>query len=112
VIPYAVDTMRSWGVWNVEPHLSAHPIWFLGSSTEMGIVGPFRCPLGPTLGPLSPADSGIAPRQERQIVRSALGLHGFLPEYGFAAIGLTSRGSAVRVRQRPLGEDHAPQSLR
>jgi hypothetical protein len=47
-----------------------------------GMLGPFMCPLGPFLGPFDPASSDISFRQERQIVRSALGLHGFLPEFG------------------------------
>jgi len=38
--------------------------------------------LGPFLGLFNPAASGIIFRQERQIVRPALGLHGFLPEIG------------------------------
>jgi hypothetical protein len=72
------------------------PIWadLVGEAQ----VGPFRCPLGPTLGLLCPADSDITPRQERQIVHPALGLHGFLSGFGYAAIGLTSRGSLVRVQ--------------
>ena len=35
------------------------------------LLCPFLCPLGPALGPLSPAASGIARGQERQIVRPA-----------------------------------------
>ncbi len=38
--------------------------------------------LGPILGPLDPAASDIHSWQERQIVRSALDLHGFLPDFG------------------------------
>ena len=41
------------------------------------------CPLGLFLGLFSPAASDIVFRQERQIVRPALGLHGFLPEIGY-----------------------------
>jgi hypothetical protein len=45
-------------------------------------LSPFRCPLSPFLGPFDPAASDIVFQQERQIVRPALGLHGFLPEFG------------------------------
>ena len=57
---------------------------------------PFRCPLGPLLGPLIPADSGIIGRQERQIVRSTSDLHGFLPGFG------CFRGRLISVRSDPL----------
>ena len=59
---------------------------------------PFRCPLGPLLGPLSPADSGIARGQERQIVRPAWGLHVFLPGFATSWMRFGSRGSAVQIR--------------
>ncbi len=39
---------------------------------EDRVVCPLLCPLGPALGPLIPADSGIDAGQERQIVRPAL----------------------------------------
>ena len=54
---------------------------------------PFRCPLGPLLGPLIPADSGIIRRQERQIVRSTSDLHGFLPGFGQSSRRMGFRGS-------------------
>ncbi len=53
---------------------------------------PFRCPLGPALGPLITADSGIVRRQVRQIVRSTSDLHGFLPGFG------RSRSRLISVR--------------
>ena len=45
-------------------------------------VGARSCVIGPVFGPFDAAASDIVIRQERQIVRPALGLHGFLPEFG------------------------------
>lgn len=46
---------------------------------EGATLGLSRCRLGPILGLLGSAGSGIAYQQERQIVRPALSLQGFLP---------------------------------
>ena len=47
-------------------------------------------------------------RQERQIVRPALGLHGFLPEYGRFRGRLISVRSEVQIFPGPLREMEAP----
>lgn len=49
----------------------------------------------PILALFDPAASDMVFRQERQIVRPALGLHGFLPEIGYCWLRFGSRGSPV-----------------
>ena len=71
-------------------------------------LGPFLCPLGPFLGLFSPAASDIVFWQERQIVRPALGLHGFLPEISYYWLRFGSRGSPVRIRAPRLWKSEAP----
>jgi hypothetical protein len=66
------------------------------------MLGPFMCPLGPVLGPCDPAASDIVFQQERQIVRPALGLHGFLPEFVYAVGRLISVRSEVQIFPGPL----------
>ena len=56
-------------------------------------LGHFLC----RLGRFSPADSGIPCRQERQIVRSASDLDGFLPGFGYSPSRMGFRGSPVRA---------------
>ena len=60
------------------------------------------CRLGRLLGLLGPADPGVKPRQERQIVRSASDLDGFLPEYGPFRGRLIGVRSVVQIYPGPL----------
>ena len=62
----------------------------------------FLCRLGRILGRLSPADSGMRTRQERQIVRPTSELCVFLPELGPPRKRLISVRSDVRVVPGPL----------